>query len=50
MGKAKYSKKKQLKDSEIELFCQGAQEVLTKIHDRCSPDESKETAEKKQMT
>ena len=43
MKKQKRLKNKHLTDTEIELFCRGVEEVLTKITDRCSHKGSKET-------
>ncbi len=45
MRKPNRSKNKHLTETEIELFCQSAKEVLTKIHDR---HDSKKIKEKKE--
>ncbi len=45
MRKPKRFKNKHLTDTEIELFCQSAKEVLTKIHDRHDPEKIKEKKE-----
>jgi hypothetical protein len=46
MRKAKRLKNKQFRKSEINLFCQNAQDVLTKIHERCEQKKLKKQQRK----
>ncbi len=48
MTKTKHASGKHLTETEIKLFCQGVEEVLKKINDRCSHKGSKESKEKKE--
>jgi hypothetical protein len=41
MKNQKRFKNKQMTDTEIEIYCQGVDEVLTKIKDRCDAKEKK---------
>ena len=50
MKNQKRFKNKQMSDAEIEIYCQGVDEVLTKIKDRCGAKEKrKEITEDRSM-
>jgi len=42
MKNKKRFKNKQMTDTEIEIYCQGVDEVLAKIKDRCDAKKEKE--------
>jgi hypothetical protein len=46
MKNRKRFKNKQMTDTEIEIFCQSVDEVLTKIKDRCGAKEKKKQKKK----
>ncbi len=49
MKKIKSSKKIVLTDEEIEQYCQGVENVLTQIRDRCSHKERNKTKKEKKL-
>ncbi len=50
MTKRKGSKNKLLVETEIELFCQSVEEILTRIRDRCGAKKRKRSKKENQLS
>jgi hypothetical protein len=50
MKNQKRFKDRLITDTEIETYCQGVDEILTKINNRCSPKKKKKRKDEDAMT